>query len=585
MQHSNYLDERFVEEVKNANNIVDVISKFVDLKKNGDNYKGLCPFHNEKTPSFVVNESKQIFKCFGCGEGGNVISFLMKKENMGFNETVKYLCENANIPYKQTHAFTEKEKMELDEKKKMYKLHVDLAKYYFQNLQNNLDNSKSYLLNRGIDERTMKKFGLGYEDRNSSSINYLKELGYTKEDMIHSMVFREKNDRMYSIFFGRIMYPIIDRRNRVIAFGGRTMNAGETPKYLNSPESMIFKKKNELYGLNLANKYNSKRLILVEGYMDVISLIKNGIAGGIASLGTSLAKEHVEVIKRQNKKVFICYDSDTAGRKATLRALDMFKEEGITANVIRIGDYKDPDEFFSSKKSSDFMRLIKNAVSPLTFVIDDMGLNYDLSIHSQRLEFINLACEKIVECKDEVEKEYQIKRLSKMTDTSIKAIGVKVYGEFFSPKRFKEQGQNEIRFHKRQDIPKNVVIPKNAVLVSDKISNPNEEKLKIMIMENPSFIKFVDDILELEDLNGDDLRQIYFQRFEYEKMSIDGETEKMLRKLAKSVKFSSIQSQIEEIDILLKDERDIEKTLNNAKKRIELLKKMSEIKESLKLDV
>lgn len=585
MQHSNYLDERFVEEVKNANNIVDVISKFVDLKKNGDNYKGLCPFHNEKTPSFVVNESKQIFKCFGCGEGGNIISFLMKKENMSFNETVKYLCENANIPYKQTHTFTEKEKMELDEKKKMYKLHVDLAKYYFQNLQNNLDNSKSYLLNRGIDERTMKKFGLGYEDRVSSSINYLKELGYTKEDMIHSMVFREKNNRMYSIFFGRIMYPIIDRRNRVIAFGGRTMNAGETPKYLNSPESMIFKKKNELYGLNLANKYNSKRLILVEGYMDVISLIKNGIAGGIASLGTSLAKEHVEVIKRQNKKVFICYDSDTAGRKATLRALDMFKEEGITANVIRIGDYKDPDEFFSSKKSSDFMRLIKNAVSPLTFIIDDMGLNYDLSVHSQRLEFINLACEKIVECKDEVEKEYQIKRLSQMTDTSIKAIGVKVYGEFFSPKRFREQGQNEIRFHKRQDIPKNVVIPKNAVLVSDKISNPNEEKLKIMIMENPSFIKFVDDILELEDLNGDDLRQIYFQRFEYEKMSIDGETEKLLRKLAKSVKFSSIQSQIEEIDILLKDERDIEKTLNNAKKRIELLKKMSEIKESLKLDV
>lgn len=231
------------------------------------------------------------------------------------------------------------------------------------------------------------------------------------------------------------------------------------------------------------------------------------------------------------------------------------------------------------------MRLIKNAVSPLTFIIDDMGLNYDLSVHSQRLEFINLACEKIVECKDEVEKEYQIKRLSQMTDTSIKAIGVKVYGEFFSPKRFKEQGQNETRFFKRQDIPKNVVKAKDVVLVSNKISNPNEEKLKIMIMENPSFIKFVDDILELEDLNGDDLRQIYFQRFEYEKMSIDGETEKLLRKLAKSVKFSSIQSQIEEIDILLKDERDIEKTLNNAKKRLELLKKMSEIKESLKLDV
>lgn len=579
MQNSNYFDDIFIEEVKNANNIVDVISKFVDLKKNGDNYKGLCPFHNEKTPSFVVNENKQIFKCFGCGEGGNVISFLMKKENMSFGESLKYLCENANIPYKQTHTFTEKEKKELDEKEKMYKLHVDLAKYYLQNLQKNLDDSKGYLLNRGIDERTMKKFGLGYEDRNSSSINYLKELGYTKEEMIHSMVFREKNDRMYSIFFGRIMYPIIDRRNRVIAFGGRTMSEAQSPKYLNSPESIIFKKKNELYGLNLANKYNSKRLILVEGYMDVISLIKNGIAGGIASLGTSLAKEHVEVIKRQNKKVFICYDSDSAGRKATLRALEMFDSEGITANVIRVGDYKDPDEFFANKKSLDFMTLIKNAVSPLTFIIDDLALNYDLSVHSQKLEFINLACEKIVACKDEVEKEYQIKRLSQMTNTSIKAIGVKVYGEFFSPKRFEEQEKNVRVFQKEQDIPKKVI------KISEKISNPNEEKLKKMLIENPSNIKFVDDILELEDLKDVDIRQIYIKRFEYERGNIDSESERLLRKLAKSVKFSSIQSQIEEIDILLKDERDIEKTLENAKNRIELLRKMSEIKESLKLDV
>lgn len=579
MQNSNYFDDIFIEEVKNANNIVDVISKFVDLKKNGDNYKGLCPFHNEKTPSFVVNENKQIFKCFGCGEGGNVISFLMKKENMSFGESLKYLCENANIPYKQTHTFTEKEKKELDEKEKMYKLHVDLAKYYLQNLQKNLDDSKGYLLNRGIDERTMKKFGLGYEDWNSSSINYLKELGYTKEEMIHSMVFREKNDRMYSIFFGRIMYPIIDRRNRVIAFGGRTMSEAQSPKYLNSPESIIFKKKNELYGLNLANKYNSKRLILVEGYMDVISLIKNGIAGGIASLGTSLAKEHVEVIKRQNKKVFICYDSDSAGRKATLRALEMFDSEGITANVIRVGDYKDPDEFFANKKSLDFMSLIKNAVSPLTFIIDDLALNYDLSVHSQKLEFINLACEKIVARKDEVEKEYQIKRLSQMTNTSIKAIGVKVYGEFFSPKRFEEQEKNVRVFQKEQDIPKKVI------KISERISNPNEEKLKKMLIENPSNIKFVDDILELEDLKDVDIRQIYIKRFEYERGNIDSESERLLRKLAKSVKFSSIQSQIEEIDILLKDERDIEKTLENAKNRIELLRKMSEIKESLKLDV
>lgn len=579
MQHSNYFDDGFVEKVKNATNIIDVISKYVDLKKNGDNYKGLCPFHNEKTPSFVVNESRQIFKCFGCGEGGNVISFLMKKENMSFTETIKYLCEKANIPYQNNHTFTEKDKFEHDTKKKMYKLHIDLAKYCLKNLQDNIDNSKKYLLNRGIDEKTMKKFGLGYEDRSSNSIKYLSELGYTKEDMIHSMIYREKNNKMYSIFFGRIMYPIIDRRNRVIAFGGRTMNDNESPKYLNSPESMIFKKKNELYGLNLANKYNSKKLILVEGYMDVISLIKNGIAGGIASLGTSLAKEHVEVIKRQNKRVFICYDSDTAGRNATIRALTMFEEQGITANVIRIGDYKDPDEFFSKNKSSDFMKLIKNAVSPLTFIIDDMSLNYDLSVHSQKLEFINLACEKIISCKDEVEKEYQIKRISQITDTSIKAIGVKVYGEYFSPKRFNEKDNKDSKFIKKSDIKSDISVE------SEKTSNPNEKKLNMMIVDNPSYIKLVDDILEIEDLKDDEIRKIYLKRFEYEKKDIENDTVKMLRKLAKSVKLSSIQSQIRDIEVLLRDERDVQRALENAKKRIDLLKKMSEITESLKLDV
>ena len=225
------------------------------------------------------------------------------------------------------------------------------------------------------------------------------------------------------------------------------------------------------------------------------------------------------------------------------------------------------------------MSLIKNAVSPLTFIIDDLALNYDLGVHSQKLEFINLACEKIVVSKDEVEKEYQIKRLSQMTNTSIKAIGVKVYGEFFSPKRFEEQEKNVRVFQKEQDMPKKVI------KISEKISNPNEEKLKKMLIENPSNIKFVDDILELEDLKDVDIRQIYIKRFEYERGNIDSESERLLRKLAKSVKFSSIQSQIEEIDILLKDERDIEKTLENAKNRIELLRKMSEIKESLKLDV
>lgn len=575
---NNYLDERFIEQVKSANNIVDIISSYVDLKKMGDNYKGLCPFHNEKTPSFVVNENKQIFKCFGCGEGGNAITFLMRKENIDFVSAMKILCEKARIDFP-TNGNYNQEALKLNEKKqRMYDLHINLAKYYFENMQKNIENSMIYLKKRGIDEKTIRKFGIGYETSRSNIVEYLINLGYTKEELLESMVFREKNGNIYSIFFSRIMYPIFDYKNRVVAFGGRITQKGE-PKYLNSPESIIFKKKEQLYGLNFVKKYNAKRIILVEGYMDVIRLNQNGIVGAVASLGTSLTKEQSEIIKKQNKKVYICYDSDKAGRIATIRAIEILENVGVKPYIIRLDDYKDPDEFFNNNSSSDFMKKIDTAISTLSFIIDDLKINYNLNVHSQKLEFIDKACEKIKIEQDEVEKEYQVKRISNITNTSIKAIGAKVYGKYFSPKQFKIPAEN-INYNKDKKI-----IPK-----VEKIGNQiNEKNLIQMLYQNPNYITNITDILELEDILDDKIKEYYIQNINKEKYAISQEENQKLRRLALLTKIDKIQEDILNIEKQIKNletqnlnSENINKINLFAQDKIKLIKKRDSLKEEIK---
>lgn len=572
MDYSNHLDEHFIEEVVSSNNIVDIISSYVQLKKMGNNYKGLCPFHNEKTPSFVVNEDKQIFKCFGCGEGGNAIGFLMKKENMTFTEALKNLCERANITYPTTK-YSDEHKKNFTKKKRIYQLHKDLARYYFSNMQKNLDNSMQYLQNRGINEKTIKNFGLGYETKNSDSVNYLLDLGYTKDELIESQVFREKNNRIYSIFFSRIIFPIIDASNRVIAFGGRSMG-DSMPKYLNSPESIIFKKKNELYGLNLAKKYNSTRIILVEGYMDVIRLNQNGIVGAIASLGTSLTKEQSELIKKQNKTVYICYDSDFAGINATIRAIDILKEQNIAPYIITLEDAKDPDEFFNRHKPIDFFKCIEKSVSPLTFSIDTLAKNYNFDIHSQKLEFLDRACDLLVKSDSELEKEYQIKRLSALTDFSIKAIGVKVYGEYFSPKRFNID-------NKYSTSSSSKILNKPNFL----ITNPNYNRLKEILINNNSLIVFVIPILDAEELYDSEIKQLYTKSNEYNDITFKEEDVLLTKKLAFSIKYEIFQKKIKEIEDSIKNEKDSSNIIELSNKKIDFIKKMGEIKEFLKLNV
>lgn len=440
------IDDNFIEEVKSKNEIVDLISSYLDLRRYNDTYKALCPFHGEKTPSFIVNERNQFFHCFGCGESGDVISFVMKKENMDFMEALKYLADRANITWPQGELNVE-QKENIKRKESLIRLHTDIARFYFSTLWSNREHALNYLRKRGLQDRTIKKFGLGYASGDNTLLSFLFKKGYSKETIQESGLFIERNGELKERFFSRIIFPIFDIRGRVIAFGGRVINEGH-PKYLNSPETIIFHKKENLYGLNLAKSSSVSELILVEGYMDVISLCEHGFWGAIASLGTALSKEQVEKLKKYAKKIYIAYDSDDAGKKATLRAIDIFREQGISPYIVNMEDSKDPDEFIKKHHATSFRRLMDEARTSLQFTNDCIRDKYNLDSDSHQIEFIKEVTGILKKSKNAVEVEKEILRLSKLTGISVKALGTEVYGMYFSPKQFKNSLDIDQKFQK-----------------------------------------------------------------------------------------------------------------------------------------
>ena len=358
------ISEEILEKIKSQNDIVDVISERVRLKKAGRNFTGLCPFHNEKTPSFSVSQEKQIYKCFGCGEAGNVISFVMKEKNLPFIEAVKYLANRANIPLEIGNG----EKSKSAKKKDLlYRVNVEAAKFFFSNLMNN-KNAKEYFLNRGIKEETIKKFGLGFaNDSWNNLMFYLRKKGVSDillEEAGLISVNKEKG-RKYDRFRNRVMFPVFDYQGKVIGFGGRVLDDSK-PKYLNSPETLVFQKGTNLYGLNFALKHNmnERYFVIVEGYMDLISLHQYGITNVVASLGTALTINQARLLKRYADKVVISYDADMAGQMATLRGLEVLRTAGFDVRVLSIPQGKDPDEYVRSNGKEAFLKLI-NSAAPL----------------------------------------------------------------------------------------------------------------------------------------------------------------------------------------------------------------------------
>lgn len=409
-----YYSDELIEEVRLANDIVNVISDYVRLQKKGSTHFGLCPFHNEKTPSFSVTQGKQMYYCFGCGAGGNVITFLMQYENYTFQEALQALAQRAGIELPRQE-MSGRARQEADRRARILEVNKMAAKYFYAQLRMEQgQNGMSYFENRGLTPETLKKFGLGYANKFSDDLyKYLRKQGYEDELLKDSgLVTIDERRGGRDKFWNRVMFPIMDVNHRVIGFGGRVMGEGE-PKYLNSPETMIFDKSRNLYGLNFARSSRKHYILLCEGYMDVIALHQAGFDNAVASLGTSFTSGHANLLKRYTKEVYCTFDSDGAGIKAALRAIPLLKEAGISAKIVKMKPYKDPDEFIKAEGADNYQKRIDEAQNSFLFETEVLEQGYDLGDPESKTAFFNELARKILEFEEELERNNYIEAVAK----------------------------------------------------------------------------------------------------------------------------------------------------------------------------
>ncbi len=397
--------EDIVEEVRQKNNIVDVISEHVRLQKKGSSYFGLCPFHGEKTASFSVSPSKQMFYCFGCGVGGNVFSFVMQYENATFKEAVKILADRVGVKLPEIE-MTEQMKKAASEKSILLEINKEAAKYFYFSLRSDGGkNGYEYFKSRKLTDETMKAWGLGYANMYSDDLcKYLKSKGYSDEMIVKAGLASRREDKgMHDKFWNRVMFPIQDMNHKVIGFGGRVMGDGE-PKYLNSPETPVFDKSRNLYGLNFARSSRKNHMILCEGYMDVIAMHQAGFNEAVASLGTAFTLGQASLLKRFTDTVILSYDSDGAGVKAALRAIGILRETGLTGRVLDLKPYKDPDEFIKNLGTDEFSKRIENAKNSFYFEIDVLSRDYNQNDPEEKTRFHREIARKLCSFSDDVER-------------------------------------------------------------------------------------------------------------------------------------------------------------------------------------
>lgn len=400
-----YYSDELIEEVRSQNDIVDVISGYVRLKKKGSTYFGLCPFHNEKTGSFSVSPDKQMYYCFGCGAGGNVFTFLMEYENFTFPEAMEALAERAGITLPKQEMSREA-KQESDKRLLLLEINKEAGKYYYMLLRNERGKQAlDYFRKRELTDATMQKFGLGYSDKYSDDLyRYLKNKGYSDELLKESgLISFDEKWGGHDKFWNRAMFPIMDIHNKVIGFGGRVMGDGE-PKYLNSPETKIFDKSRNLYALNFARLTKKPQILLCEGYMDVIALHQAGFDNAVASLGTAFTSGHANLLKRYTKEVYLTFDSDGAGIKAALRAIPILKEVGLSAKVINMKPYKDPDEFIKALGAEEYQKRIDQAENSFMFEIRILEQDYDMKDPQGKTAFQHEAAKKLSQFSEELER-------------------------------------------------------------------------------------------------------------------------------------------------------------------------------------
>ena len=408
-----YYSDELIEEVRTRNDIVDVISGYVRLQRKGSSYFGLCPFHNEKSPSFSASRQKQMYYCFGCGAGGNVFTFLMEYENFSFVEAVKFLADRAGIELPQQE-YSKEAKEKADLKASILEVNKTAAKYFYVQLKSERgQQAYAYLKNRGLSDETITAFGLGYSNKFSDDLyKYLRGKGYSEELIRQAgLINTDERQGVYDKFWNRVIFPIMDVNSRVIGFGGRVMGDAK-PKYLNSPETVVFDKSRNLYGLNRARTSRKPYFLLCEGYMDVISLHQAGFTNAVASLGTALTPGHASLIKRYVQEVYLTYDSDEAGTKAALRAVPILKSAGISAKVIRMDPYKDPDEFIKNLGAEEYENRIQKARNGFMFSLEMLERDYDMASPEGKTEFFREAARRLLTFEDELERNNYIEAVS-----------------------------------------------------------------------------------------------------------------------------------------------------------------------------
>lgn len=401
-----FIPEQQVNDLKDRIDIVDLISEYVNLKRAGSNFKGLCPFHNEKTPSFIVSREKNNFHCFGCHEGGDAISFIMKIENLDYVDALKFVAEKLGIILEET----EFSKNVVSKNNKYYEINSLAAKYYFKNLLTS-EFAQDYLEKRGLNKKILNKYFLGYAKNDNGLYNFLKDNGFAEEDMMNLGLIGNSNGRYYDKFRDRLIFPIINNKNKVIGFGGRTL-IDHNIKYLNSPESDIFIKGKNIYGVNVLNRNKRDKILLVEGYMDVIGLYNQGIDYAVATLGTALTEDQANMVNRYSKEIYIAYDGDSAGIKATLRAIDIFKNLDVQLGVLEFPNGMDPDEYIKEFGKEKFENLISKATDPIDFKLNKLS-----EISLNKIDFIKSVIEFLSSIEGNVVRDLY-------TDKSAKFLGV-----------------------------------------------------------------------------------------------------------------------------------------------------------------
>ena len=500
-----------IEEIKSRCDIVDVISDYMHIEKSGSNYTGLCPFHTEKTGSFMVSKSKQIYKCFGCNAGGDVISFVMRWENIDFMEAVKILAKRCGITLDRN--ISEEERKKIQEMNKFKEIHTEAARFYFQNLLSRKNPGYEYLKKRGLSDKIIKKFGLGYSLNSWNSLmNHLLAKGYDKADLVKCGLVTHKSEtnKYYDRFRNRVMFPIFNYNGKVIGFGGRVLD-DSLPKYLNSPETLIFNKRLNLYGLNISKKsIKDDTLILVEGYMDLISLYQNNIEYVVATLGTALTIGQAKLIRRFAKNVIISYDSDQAGQNATLRAIDILLQADIKVKILNLKDCKDPDDFIKKYGFEGYKKAIDESDYYIKFKIDILKNKYNLENDTQKMSFVEEATLLLRKLKSPIEKDLYAKYLSDLTNISIESIRASVG---IKSKRNYNNNKNNINNRKIEQMSK---IQNGYLKV--------EAKFIKLLMENKELRNAVLMDVEIKEFLFGDTKEIFnyiIKNKELDKITID----------------------------------------------------------------